>query len=78
MPSTTTSALDGIAVVLTLLVIAGGLAALAVLPIPDKNLPIFASVLTGLMGLVIGAWSGFRFGSSVTAKKMAGTQEPGE
>ncbi len=77
-PPTNTATLDAAVVVLTLLIVGGGLAALAVLNIPDKNLPIFASILTGLMSLVVGGYAGFRWGSSVTAKKMAGVQEPGE
>lgn len=74
----TTATLDAALVLVTLLLLGGGLAALAFVNIPDKNLPIFASLLTGLVGSVIGAYAGFRWGSSVTAKKMAGTQEPGE
>lgn len=75
---TNTAALDSAVVLATLLIVGAGLAALATLPIPDKNLPIFASILTGLMSLVVGGYAGFRWGSSVTAKKLAGTQEPGE
>lgn len=77
-PNINTSTLDASLVLVTLLLLGGGLAALAFVNIPDKNLPIFASLLTGLVGSVIGAYAGFRWGSSVTAKKMAGQQEAGE
>lgn len=78
MNNTNTSTLDSALVLVTLLLLGGGLAALAFVNIPDKNLPIFASLLTGLVGSVIGAYAGFRWGSSVTAKKMAGMAEAGE
>ncbi len=76
--NTSTSTLDAALVLVTLLLLGGGLAALAFVNIPDKNLPIFAALLTGLVGSVIGAYAGFRWGSSITAKKLSGTQEVGE
>lgn len=66
-----TNRLDGLVVVLSFLLVGGGMVALTVAQIPDKNLPILASMLAGVLGFIT-AYVGFRFGSSVTAKRLAG------
>lgn len=66
------SRLDAAVVLVIILVLTGGLAVLATHDIPDKQLPIFASILTGMQTGILGAWAGFRWGSSVTAKRLAG------
>lgn len=71
-PNPDANGLDSALILMTLLIVGGGLAVLAFVSIPDKNLPIFASLLTGLISSVIGAYAGFRWGSSVTAKRLAG------
>lgn len=69
--------LDTIVITLTLLMVGGVVAGLMFVTIPDKNLPVLSSLATGLLALPA-CYGAFRWGSSVTAKKLAGTQEPGE
>lgn len=77
-PSPDANGLDAALVLGAMLIIGGGLAMLGLHDIPDKNLPIFASILTGLVTGILGSYAGFRWGSSVTAKRMAGQQGAGE
>jgi hypothetical protein len=67
-----TNLLDAAVVLTALLIVGGSLAALAFANIPKENLPIFAALVSSLLTLVVGGYSGFRWGSSVTAKRMAG------
>lgn len=67
-----TNVLDSAVVLTSLLIVGGCLAALAFANIPKENLPIFAALTSSLLTLVVGGYAGFRWGSSVTAKRMAG------
>lgn len=73
-----TSALDAAVVLVALLMVGGIVSGLMfVHDIPTSSLPIVAALATAVLGLPI-AYGAFRWGSSVTAKKMAGAQEQGE
>lgn len=65
-----TNMLDAIVVIMVLLIVGGGVAALAFVSVPRENLPILASLLTGVLGIVA-AYGAFRWGSSVAAKAAA-------
>jgi hypothetical protein len=68
------STLDAAVVLLSLLLVAGALAVLAFVEIPDKNLPVFTAGFTAVIGILT-TYAGFRWGSSVTAKRLAGQSE---
>lgn len=57
------------AVILALLVIlAGVLLVLAFVPVPDKNMTLFAALASGVVGAGVGSWVGFRWGSSTSSQ----------
>jgi hypothetical protein len=55
---------DATLVLGVLLLIAGGGAALTFVHIPQENLAILASLLSGTGGTVIGGYAGYRWGAS--------------
>ena len=67
--------LDAIVVGGVLVIIGAGVAGLMFLHIPQENLAILASLLSGLVGTVIGGYAGYRWGASQTDKghPVAGT-----
>jgi hypothetical protein len=67
------STLDALVVFAALFLAGVSMGALAFVTIPDKQLPIFAGALVTLLGLLT-TYAGFRWGSSVTAKRLAGQQ----
>jgi uncharacterized membrane protein YeaQ/YmgE (transglycosylase-associated protein family) len=64
------NALDTILVVGTLLIIAGVIAALIFVSIDQSQLAIIASLASGLMGAVVGGYTGYRWGASDALKKL--------
>jgi uncharacterized membrane protein YeaQ/YmgE (transglycosylase-associated protein family) len=67
------SQIDTILVVGTLLIIAGVVAALIFVTINQAQLAILASIVSGLMGAVIGGYTGYRWGASDALKKQTAT-----
>lgn len=67
-PRSVVSMLDAALVILVTLIVAGVLAGLFFLTVPSANLAIIASIVSGLVGAVIGGYAGFRWGASLTAK----------
>ena len=65
----TINLLDAILVTGVLLILAGVLAVLAFLQVPQANLAIMASLASGLMGTVIGGYAGYRWGASDALKR---------
>lgn len=61
-----------------LLILAAGIAGLMFLPIPQANLAILASLLSGLAGTVIGGYAGYRWGASVSDRHPPATGKPGD
>lgn len=58
--------LDAIVVVGSLIILAGGIAALVFLTIPQPNLPILSSLLSGSAGTFLGLYCGARWGNKKT------------
>ena len=70
MPSnTTTSALDAMVVMTCLLILAGVVAILGFIKVPQENLPILAGLASGIFGAVIAGYIGFRWGATATSNK---------
>lgn len=65
----TANPLDAALVMTCLLILAGVVAILAFVKVPQENLPILAGLASGIFGSVITGYIGFRWGSSVAAKK---------
>jgi len=70
---TTYQTLDAIVVCWVLGIISFAIYAFAVYEIPQANLPILAGLVSGLVGTVVGGYSGFRWGASQADK----THTPG-
>ncbi|MFN3858096.1 MAG: hypothetical protein ACK4RV_10120 [Caulobacter sp.] len=64
--------LDAIVVVACLIIMAGVMAALTFIKIPQENLPILAGLASGTFGAALGAYVGARWGN----KKPAAEGEP--
>ena len=60
--------LDAIVIVACLLMVAFAGSALVFVEIPQNNLPVLASIATGVLGLPL-AYGAFRWGNNVGAKK---------
>lgn len=69
VPRDTINLLDAILVTGVLLILAGVLAVLAFLQVPQANLAIMASLASGMMGTVIGGYAGYRWGASDALKR---------
>jgi hypothetical protein len=65
--------LDAIVVVACLLIMAGVMAALTFIKIPQENLPILSGLASGTFGAALGLYTGARWGN----KKPGGAEEPG-
>ena len=59
--------LDGTVVLFALLILAGICAALVFRTIPENQLAILASIASGILGTVVGAYAGFRWATSKQA-----------
>lgn len=68
-PRDTASFLDTALVMTCLLILAGVVAILAFVRVPQENLPILAGLASGIFGSVITGYIGFRWGASIAAKK---------
>lgn len=68
LPSRSYATLDAIAVTGSLMIVGGSVGALAILQIPESNLPILSALVSGLLSGVLGVYAGFRWGSSVSGK----------
>jgi hypothetical protein len=68
------STLDAALVLAALILVGAGMGVLAFVPVPDRNLPVFTAGFTAIIGILT-TYAGFRWGSSVTAKRLAGQQE---
>jgi hypothetical protein len=68
------STLDAALVLAALILVGAGMGVLAFVAVPDKNLPVFTAGFTAIIGILT-TYAGFRWGSSVTAKRLAGHQE---
>ena len=64
--------LDAIVVVACLVIMAGVMAALTFVTIPQENLPILAGLASGTFGAALGAYVGARWGN-----KKPGGEDPG-
>lgn len=60
--------LDAILIVSIVFIVGSGVFGLMFLDIPQDNLAILASLLSGLTGTVIGGYAGYRWGASMTDK----------
>lgn len=74
VPGVDNSTLDAAVVLLAMLLVGAGMAVLAFVAVPDKNLPVFTAGFTAIMGILT-TYAGFRWGSSVTAKRLSGQPE---
>ena len=70
------SALDAMVVMTCLLILAGVVALLAFVPVPQANLPILASLASGIFGAVISGYIGYRWGATATSNKKPESSEP--
>jgi hypothetical protein len=70
--------LDKALVIGTLLIIAGVIAALIFVNINQSQLAIIASLASGLMGAVIGGYTGYRWGASDALKKQTAVSSTGQ
>jgi hypothetical protein len=70
-PGVENSRLDACLVLAALGISAAAMGLLAFIPINDKQLPIFAGALVTVL-TILTTYAGFRWGSSVTAKRLAG------
>jgi hypothetical protein len=59
-----TDRLDAFVVVSLVLLLGGILAALVFVPIPKDNVELFSALASGVVGAGVGAYVGYRFGSS--------------
>ncbi|MES2034892.1 MAG: hypothetical protein V4466_12015 [Pseudomonadota bacterium] len=75
--ASSTSLLDFILVVGALILIAGGLYGLFMVPnIPKETLPIIASLLSFISGSILGAYAGYRWGASEAMKRQNAPAAP--
>jgi len=65
--------LDAVLVIGVLLIIGGVCWVLAYRDVPQANLAILASIVSGLMGAVIGGYAGYRWGASDALKRAQAT-----
>jgi len=68
--------LDSAVVLLALVIIGGVVLALVFRTIPDNQLAILASIASGLMGTVIGAYAGYRWATSKQASETVANLGP--
>ena len=68
-PRSATNRLDAVLVILALIILGGAMLVLAFVHVPQENLPILASLASGILGTVIGSYVGFRWGASDASKR---------
>ncbi len=64
-----TTLLDAAMVMTCVLILAGVVGILAFVQVPQANLPILASLASGIFGAVISGYIGFRWGATATPNK---------